>query len=132
MKRDKKNLLAVLSGQKPEQIPIWLMRQAGRYLPEYKSLREKAGSFMKLVLDPGMASEVTLQAVKRFGMDGAILFSDILIVPYGLGQSLEFVEGMGPILEKITDKIPAFDEKRFLLRTAPVYGTVSRVAQEMP
>jgi uroporphyrinogen decarboxylase len=132
MKKDKKNILSVLAGEKPDHTPIWLMRQAGRYLPEYRALREHAGSFMKLVLHPEHAAEVTLQPVKRFGMDGAILFSDILIVPYGLGQALEFSEGKGPQLEKLTDKIPFFDEEEFLARTAPIYETVRRVAGGMP
>jgi uroporphyrinogen decarboxylase len=132
MKKDKKNLLGVLRGEKPDHTPVWLMRQAGRYLPEYRALREQAGSFMKLVLDPKRAAEVTLQPVKRFGMDGAILFSDILIVPFGLGQALEFLEGKGPQLEKVTDKIPFFDEEKFLARTAPIYETVRRVAADMP
>jgi uroporphyrinogen decarboxylase len=127
-----KNLLSVLKKEKPTATPIWLMRQAGRYLPEYRALREKAGSFMKLVLNPELAAEVTLQPVKRFGMDGTILFSDILIVPYGLGHSLEFVEGTGPVLEKITDKIPAFDQAAFEKRTANIYETVSRVKADMP
>ncbi len=85
-----KTLLQILKKQNASHTPVWLMRQAGRYLPEYRSLREKAGSFMKLVLNPELAAEVTLQPVNRFGMDGAILFSDILIVQNGLGQPMEF------------------------------------------
>jgi uroporphyrinogen decarboxylase len=132
MKKDKKNILRVLMGETPDHVPIWLMRQAGRYLPEYRALRERAGSFMKLVLHPDHAAEVTLQPVRRFGMDGAILFSDILIVPFGLGQALEFSEGKGPQLEKLADKIPAFEEEKFLARTAPIYETVRLVKTEMP
>src|ERR1051326_6010275 len=87
---------------------------------------------MKLCLTPEWAAEVTLQPVKRFGMDGAILFSDILMVPYGLGYALEVVEGKGPVLEKISGKIPEFIPKKFLEKTAPIFETVKRVVQEMP
>ncbi len=87
---------------------------------------------MNLVLNPEWAAEVTLQPVKRFGMDGAILFSDILIVPYGLGKNLEFIEGTGPVLEKLENKLPEFDPDFFKAKTKSIYETVRRVAQEMP
>src|SRR5215470_2906220 len=96
--RSTKPLLNVLNGQRQSVPPIWLMRQAGRYLPEYRELRTKAGSFLKLCLTPELASEVTLQPIRRFGFDGAIIFSDILVIPYALGQDLSFVEGEGPRL----------------------------------
>lgn len=89
-------------GGKPNKVPpLWLMRQAGRYLPEYREVRAHAGSFLDLCYNPKLASEVTLQPIRRFGFDAAIIFSDILVVPHALGQHLEFVEGEGPRLEPI-------------------------------
>lgn len=95
-------LLSALAGEKTERIPFWLMRQAGRYLPEYRALREKAGSFLNLAFTPDYAAEVTLQPVARFDMDAAILFSDILVVPWAMGLHLDYVEGEGPQLETVT------------------------------
>src|SRR5215469_6137266 len=97
-----KPLLRVLAGQHMARPPWWLMRQAGRYLPEYRAVREKAGDFVSLCLNPELAAEVTLQPVRRFGMDAAILFSDILLVPRALGQRLSF-ETDGPRLEPVTN-----------------------------
>ena len=91
-------LLAVLKGDRRDPPPVWLMRQAGRYLPEYRALREQKGGFLELVYDSDAAAEVTLQPIRRFGMDGAILFSDILIVPHAMGQALSFGVGEGPQL----------------------------------
>jgi uroporphyrinogen decarboxylase len=95
--------LRVLDGEKFEVPPIWMMRQAGRYLPEYRDVRAKAGGFVELCLDPDLASEVSLQPIRRFGFDAAIIFSDILIIPYALGAKLWFEEGEGPRLEPVTD-----------------------------
>src|SRR6476659_5094018 len=91
-------LLDTLNGRQGEQVPMWLMRQAGRYLPEYRALRAEKGGFLALVYDSEAAAEITLQPVRRFGFDGAILFSDILIVPHAMGQNLTFGPGEGPRL----------------------------------
>ncbi len=124
MKKDKKNILSVLAHEPADHIPIWLMRQAGRTLPEYRALRMRAGSFMNLCFNPELASEVTLQPVRRFGVDGAILFSDILVVPYGLGYKLDFIENEGPQLETISERVATFEAESFFKRTAPIYETV--------
>ncbi len=91
-------LLDTLRGKRAEKAPVWLMRQAGRYLPEYRELRAEKGGFLALVYDSKAAAEITLQPIRRFGFDGAILFSDILIVPHAMGQGLEFLAGEGPKL----------------------------------
>lgn len=97
-----KPLLRVLTGETLERPPWWLMRQAGRYLPEYRALRARAGDFVSFCLTPGLAADATLQPVRRFGMDAAILFADILLVPRALGQRVAFDEG-GPVLEPIAE-----------------------------
>ena len=96
-----KPLLNVLHGQAPKRRPIWVMRQAGRYLPEYRAVRDKAGSFLKLCYNPELACEVTLQPLRRFDFDAAILFSDILVVPQAMGLALDFREGEGPVLQTV-------------------------------
>ena len=98
-----KPLLRVLGRQREAIPPVWMMRQAGRYLPEYRAVREKAGGFLDLCFNPEWAAEVTLQPVRRFGFDAAILFSDILVIPLALGRKLWFVEGEGPRLEPLAD-----------------------------
>ena len=103
-KEIKSSLISVLRGEVVDPPPIWLMRQAGRYLPEYRRLRAKAGGFVELCLDPVAAAEVTLQPIIRFGFDAAIIFSDILIVPHALGFKLWFEEGEGPRLEPLSDR----------------------------
>ncbi len=101
MSYQKKNLLEVLKGHRPDHIPFWFMRQAGRYLPEYMELRKQAGGFLDMAYNPQMACEITMQPIRRFGMDGAIIFSDILTIPHALGQHLEFVQGEGPKLNPL-------------------------------
>lgn len=122
-------LLRALAGESLDTPPIWLMRQAGRYLPEYREVRARAGSFVDLCLSPEQAAEVTLQPIRRYGFDAAILFSDILMVPYGLGQPLRFEEGRGPVLEPVVERsaVPGFDPDAFHRTLEPVYETVSRV-----
>ena len=124
-----KPLLRALAGEAVWPPPAWLMRQAGRYLPEYRALRAQAGDFVALCTMPDMAAEVTLQPVRRFGMDGAILFSDILMVPWALGQGLRFAEGEGPILEPLRDAagLAALDARQVVARAAPIFETVRRV-----
>jgi uroporphyrinogen decarboxylase len=129
-----KKLLEALAGQTHDRPPIWLMRQAGRYLPEYRALRAKANGFLELCLSPGLATEVTLQPIRRFAMDGAILFADILMVPYGLGQKVGFREGEGPVLERLTSAadIMWLDRAGMRARVAPIAETVRRVRSELP
>lgn len=98
-----KPLLDVLVNKMPSRRPVWIMRQAGRYLPEYKRVRETAGSFLKLCYNPELACEVTLQPLRRFDLDAAILFSDILVVPHAMGLSLDFKEGEGPVLQTVSN-----------------------------
>ena len=126
--------MRALSGEVLATPPIWLMRQAGRYLPEYRELRAKAGSFLDLCYNPEMAAEVTLQPIRRFGFDAAILFSDILVVPHALGQKLWIVEGEGPRLEPVADeaRLYAIHEQADEAVLAPVIETVRRVRAALP
>ena len=127
-------LLDVFAGEALSPPPIWLMRQAGRYLPEYRALRAKAGSFLDLCYAPDMAAEVTLQPIRRYGFDAAILFSDILVVPDALGQKVEFVEGEGPRLEPIRTgvELARLNAAATRSRYDRVFETVSRVRQDLP
>jgi uroporphyrinogen decarboxylase len=132
--RPRKKLLRVLDGEKVSPPPVWLMRQAGRYLPEYRATRAKAKTFLDLCFSPELACEVTLQPIRRYGFDAAILFSDILVVPYALGQRVWFVEGEGPKLEPIrtaTD-LARLDRTRIMGVLAPIGETVRRLRRELP
>ncbi|MDT8760740.1 uroporphyrinogen decarboxylase [Sphingomonas psychrotolerans] len=128
-----KPLLATLKGERQSIPPIWLMRQAGRYLPEYRALREEKGGFLALAMDSDAAAEITLQPIRRFGMDGAILFSDILMVPMALGQDLWFETGEGPRLAPTVQARDVLDGLQSAPEALePVYGTVRRVAAQLP
>lgn len=122
-------LIQALQGSICHPPPIWLMRQAGRYLPEYRKIRAGAGSFLDVCYNPELAARVTLQPVERFGLDAAILFSDILVVPHALGQKLDFVENEGPVLEPLQDAqaIRGLQREKFLQHLAPVFETVRKV-----
>ena len=126
--------LKALSRQPNFPPPIWLMRQAGRYLPEYREVRSKVASFLDLCRTPELAAEVTLQPLRRFDLDAAIVFSDILIVPYALGQSIEFVESEGPRLDPIKSgmDLARLDGGSVEVKLAPVYETLERVCTALP
>jgi uroporphyrinogen decarboxylase len=128
-----KTFLRALDGIPQNPPPVWLMRQAGRYLPEYRALREKAGDFLNLIFTPEYAVEVTLQPVRRFGFDAAILFSDILVIPHALGQSVRFAAGEGPRLEPLAGaeavrRLAVEIDQNML---APIYETVRLVKAEL-
>jgi uroporphyrinogen decarboxylase len=129
-----KPVLRALAGEHFDIPPIWLMRQAGRYLPEYRAIREKAGSFLDLCFNSRLAAEVTLQPIRRFGFDAAILFSDILVVPHALGQRVSFEAGEGPRLDAI-DKPEAQQRLRRDIdheKLAAVYEAIRLVKEELP
>jgi len=127
-------ILDVLDRHRRSPPPVWLMRQAGRYLPEYQAVRQKAGDFLRLCFTPELATEVTLQPIRRFGFDAAILFSDILVIPQALGQAVRFSAGEGPQLDPIKDRrglarlATSIDEEVL----APVYETVRAVKAALP
>ena len=125
-------LLDTLRGQVVKPRPAWLMRQAGRYLPEYRALRAEKGGFLPLVYDSAAAAEITLQPIRRFGLDGAILFSDILIVPYAMGQDLEFLLGEGPRLSPRLVDTALASLQAVPQRLSPIYETVKLVKAALP
>ena len=129
-----KSFLAALDGTRQKTPPIWLMRQAGRYLPEYREIRSKAPSFLDFCYSPALATEATLQPIRRFGFDAAILFCDILVIPDALGQSVSFESGEGPRLKPIETSadLAALREAPDWSRLAPVFETVARARQSLP
>lgn len=130
-----KTILRALAGETQHTPPIWMMRQAGRYLPEYKATRAQAGDFLSLCYNPDLATEVTLQPIRRFGFDGAILFADILLVPQALGADLWFVTGEGPRLSTITEEAELAqlrDVDDIHETLSPVYQTVRNLASALP
>ncbi|MZR29785.1 uroporphyrinogen decarboxylase [Sneathiella sp. DP05] len=127
-------MLNSLSGEVTDRPPFWLMRQAGRYLPEYREIRAKAGNFLDLCYNPELAEEVTLQPLRRYGMDAAILFADILLIPHALGQPLAYREGEGPVLDPIRSakELGKLDVADIHKTLDPVYETVGRLSQSIP
>src|SRR5271154_4720470 len=125
--------LEVLSGRKQAVPPIWMMRQAGRYLPEYRELRAKAGGFLDLCFTPEYAAEVTLQPIRRFGFDAAIIFSDILVIPHALGRSVRFEAGEGPRLDPLDtpEQVRALAAQADFRKLEPVYEALRRVRGEL-
>lgn len=129
-----KPFLAALAGERQKRPPVWLMRQAGRYLPEYRELRATASSFLDFCYTPRLAVEATLQPIRRFGFDAAILFSDILVLPDALGQSVSFETGEGPRLDPIANRedFEKLHETPDWTRLAPVFETVASVKAALP
>jgi uroporphyrinogen decarboxylase len=127
-----KRVLRVLAGEAVWPPPVWVLRQAGRYLPEYRAVRAKAGDFVNLCMTPALATEVTLQPLRRFGMDAAILFSDIFMLSLALGHPVEYREGEGPVLPPIRDAagLAALDQARLPGGMAPILETVRRIKAE--
>ena len=133
---ERRIVLDVLKGETVFPPPVWMMRQAGRYLAEYRATRAEAGSFLDLCYNPDFAVEVTLQPIRRFDFDASILFSDILVVPHALGRDLRFEEGRGPLMTPISPReveaLGGIDPDSFHVNLAPVYETVRRLRAELP
>jgi uroporphyrinogen decarboxylase len=128
----KNNLLDCITQKKTNHIPIWFMRQAGRYLPEFREIRKKNPNFIKLCLNSNLINKITLQPIKRFGLDGAIVFSDILMIPYGLGQKIEFKKEIGPILGNINlNKIININPANFIQKLQPIYEGIKKVKNNL-
>ena len=126
-------MLEVLRGSTVFPPPVWMMRQAGRYLPEYREMRKKAGSFLDLCYNPDFAVEVTLQPIRRFGFDASILFSDILVIPHALGRDLRFEEGRGPLMTPLDVRdVAGLEDRDIHGHLAPVYETVRRLRSQLP
>ena len=128
----KDTLTECINNKKTSYTPIWFMRQAGRYLPEFREIRKNNPNFIDLCLNPSLVNEITLQPLKRFDIDAAIIFSDILMIPYGLGQKVEFKKGVGPILENINlDNIINTDPVDFVQKLQPVYKGMEKVKNNL-
>jgi uroporphyrinogen decarboxylase len=129
----RRTILEVLEGKTVSPPPIWLMRQAGRYLPEYRATRAQAGSFLDLCYNPELAAEVTLQPIRRYGFDASILFSDILVIPDALKRNVRFLEGIGPQMDPIdVDAIERLEASDVMEHLAPVFETVRRLRRDLP
>src|SRR5947209_10294944 len=128
-----KPFLEVLAGRRQTTPPIWMMRQAGRYLPEYRELRAKAGGFLDLCFTPEFAAEVTLQPIRRFNFDAAIIFSDILVIPYALGRSVRFEVGEGPRLDPLDtpEQVATLAAHADFSKLEPVYEALRRVRRQL-
>ena len=125
-------LLSCINEKKIDYIPIWFMRQAGRYLPEFRKIRKKNPNFIKLCLNEKLTTKITLQPLRRYDLDAAIIFSDILMLPYGLGQKIKFKKGFGPILGDISlDNIVNKDPADFIQKLSPVYKGIEKVKKEL-
>ncbi len=133
-KATRSSFVRVLNGETVRLPPVWLMRQAGRYLPEYRKVREQAGSFLNLCFDPALASEVTLQPIRRYDLDAAIIFADILLIPYALGLNLRFETGEGPVLDRVEglSELDALRNRRVADVLSPVFETVALTRRELP
>ena len=128
----KDTLRECINKKKTTYTPIWFMRQAGRYLPEFREIRKQNPDFIKLCLNPDLVNEITLQPLKRFDLDAAIIFSDILMIPYGLGQKVEFKKGTGPILQDINlDNIINTNPTKFIQKLSPVYKGMEKVKDNL-
>ena len=122
----------VINEKSTSQKPIWLMRQAGRYLPEFRKIRKENPDFIRLCLDEALVPKITLQPLERFNIDAAIIFSDILMLPYGIGQKVEFKKNFGPLLGKLEDvNFSKIDEDKFSYKLLPVYNSIKKVSQNL-
>jgi len=128
----KDTLHACIEDKNTDCIPIWFMRQAGRYLPEFREIRKKNPNFINLCLNTKLIKDITLQPLSRFNLDAAIIFSDILMIPYGLGQNVEFKKGLGPILENINfNNIININPEDFVQKLLPIYKAIEKVKKEV-
>ena len=125
-------LLNCIKNRSSAYVPVWFMRQAGRYLPEFREIRKENQDFIKLCLNPSLVNEITLQPIRRFDIDAAIIFSDILMIPYALGQNVNFEKGFGPILGNLNlDKIIKTDPVDFVQKLLPVYKGIEKVKKNL-
>lgn len=134
MSKSEKRLVQALKGKVTDRTPFWFMRQAGRYLPEYRELRKKTKNFLDFCYSPEQATEATLQPIRRFGMDGAIIFSDILVIPHALGMGVRFEEGRGPILSPVQKEkdLKNISIRNFTDHLSPVYQALRLTKKSLP